>query len=310
VRVDPVAACSADLVIEFMLLFHTLAARVAMVVAEKVSEIPDRMVIRVATKIPAASRTIALLTTLASHGQPMTATALAKAISAPRSSTYQLLELLEAEGFVLHLPETARWGLGVSAFELGSAYLRHDPLERAARGLLKDLVRRVESLIPAVGQLGILQGTEVLYLLKELPIHPVTVVSDVGVRLPAHLTASGRAILSRLSSAQFRAIYSGDSTGGVGGASLLNRTGKGPSSASELKQLLRSEANQGYAYEAGHITEGYSSLAAAALNHLGHPVAALTLTFRSEAASESIRLEIAELLKASAAILSKRLGGQ
>ena len=75
------------------------------------------------TKVPAASRTVALLSNLAKASAPVTAVQLSRQIGAPRSSTYQLLQVLEAEGFVIHYPETSRWGLGLAAFELGTAYL-------------------------------------------------------------------------------------------------------------------------------------------------------------------------------------------
>jgi DNA-binding IclR family transcriptional regulator len=39
--------------------------------------------------------------------------------------------------------------------------------------------------------LGVLHGRETLYLIKEQPRRPVLLVTDVGVRLPAHLTAVG-----------------------------------------------------------------------------------------------------------------------
>ena len=38
-----------------------------------------------------------------------------------------------AEGFVVHLPEEHRYGLGVAAFEVGSGYSRQAPLQRIAR---------------------------------------------------------------------------------------------------------------------------------------------------------------------------------
>ena len=120
--------------------------------------------------VPAASRALAIPRVLAKHGQPITAAAIAKELDLPRSSTYQLLEALVAEDFVVHFENESRFGLGVVAFELGNAYLRHDPIERFARPLLKELVSATEAQVPAVGQLGILVGDEVLYLLKELPL--------------------------------------------------------------------------------------------------------------------------------------------
>jgi DNA-binding IclR family transcriptional regulator len=208
---------------------------------------------------------------------------------------------MQESGFVIHFSEDERWGLGVGAFELGSAYLRHDPLERLARPILSRLVRETEGVIAAVAQLGILHGIETLYLAKELPSRPVTIVTEVGVRLPAHLTASGRAILSKLDPAQLRATYSS-------GQTFVNRTGLGPKNLRELTRLLQAEAAQGFSFESGFITEGYSSVAAAVKNHLEMPVAALALTFRSEDATDQIIEKLANLLMAGSAELSKRLG--
>ena len=91
---------------------------------------------------------------------------------------------------------SAGTGSALAAFELGSAYLRHDPLERLARPVLR---RADRARTGHTAQLGVLHGRETLYLLREQPPHPhATVVTDVGVRLPAQLPASGRAMLGLL----------------------------------------------------------------------------------------------------------------
>jgi DNA-binding IclR family transcriptional regulator len=254
------------------------------------------------SNVPAASRALLILRTLAKAGAPMPAAAIATRVGIPRSSTYHLLTAMQESGFVMHFPEDERWGLGVGAFELGSAYLRHDPLERQARPLLTKLVRETETKLPAVAQLGILQGTELLYLLREVPHRPVTLVTEVGVRLPAHLTASGRAILAGLDASQVRATFANNKT-------FVDRTGLGPKNVRELAALLRDEAKDGFSAENGFITDGFSSIAVAARNHLGIPVAAIALTFRSEDADEALRGELAGALKAAGLELSKRLGG-
>ena len=252
------------------------------------------------SRVPSASRTLAVLQTLARIGQPTTAATLAQKVGIPRSSIYQLLEVLEASGFVIHFAEESRWGLGVASFELGSAYLRHDPLERVARPILAKLARAAEKHLPAVAQVGILHGDETLYLLKELPTQSVSVVTEVGVRLPAHLTASGRALLALNSPAQLRAIY--------GSKDFVDRTGAGPKNMRELNSILKTEREQGYSFEKGHVTFGYASIAAAAKNHLQIPIAALALTFRQEHASIELVQILSHLVKTSADELSKRLG--
>ncbi len=129
---------------------------------------------------PAATRALAVLRALAEAPAPMTASALGRQLDVPRSSMYHLLAAMAEAGFVAHYPEEERWGLGVGAFEIGAAYLRHEPLERYGRPLLHRLAHAVADVVPAVAHLGVLHGRETLYLLREAPRTPVTVVADVG----------------------------------------------------------------------------------------------------------------------------------
>ena len=92
---------------------------------------------------PAATRALSALRLLAAAPGPVTAVALGRQLGIPRSSTYHLLAAMSAAGFVTHYPEEERWGLGVGAFEIGAAYLRHDPLERLGRPLLHRLAHDV-----------------------------------------------------------------------------------------------------------------------------------------------------------------------
>jgi DNA-binding IclR family transcriptional regulator len=249
------------------------------------------------SQVPAVSQALAVLRLLATRATAMPAASVARELGLPRSTTYHLLSVLEAEGFVVHLPEARAYGLGVSVFELGSAYLRHDPLERLARPLLVRLVDRVG----VTAHLGILHGAQTLYLIKENPRGAVALVTDVGVRLPAHLTAVGRAMLAQLPRSQVRALY-------PGAGSFVDRTGAGPSTPTELRRLLADEAARGWAQEDGHVSAGIASVAAPAYDHSGRPVAAVGLTFAAPARPDAkSRGVLAAEVVATAAALTRRL---
>ncbi len=250
---------------------------------------------------PAATRALSALRLLAAAPGPVTAAALARQLGIPRSSTFHLLAAMSAAGFVTHYPEEERWGLGVAAFEVGAAYLRHDPLERLGRPLLNRLGHDVAALVPAVAHLGVLHGRETLYLVRESPATPVTVVVDVGVRLPAALTASGRAMLAELPAAQLRALFPTKDA-------FVDRTGAGPTSMTALTRLLAVERARHWSEEDGFVAPGFASVAAAALDRSGRPVASIGLTFRSERADGPMRVELARAAMRTARELSRRLG--
>lgn len=249
-------------------------------------------------RIPAAERTLAVLEAMAAASGPVTAAGLARDLGIPRSTIYQLLEVLGARGFVVHLADDQRWALGLTAFEVGSAYLRRDPIERVAQPLLRSLATSAP--IPVVAHLGVVQGHEVVYLLKEQSGPPMTTLTEVGVRLPAALTASGRAVLAALPRAQMRAQMSAR-------GAFVDRTGSGPHSWSSLSRILADERHRGYAEEDGFVTEGFASVAVPVLDHAGTPVAAVGLTFRSSDADRSRRRRLADAAHRCAADLSARL---
>src|SRR3954454_3456851 len=110
---------------------------------------------------------------------------------------------MHEEGFVVELRDEHSYGLGDDDFEVGSGYLRPAPLQRHARRPLTALVDTVKQ----SAHLAVLHGRYVLYVLEERAPGRPPLVTDVGVRLPAQLTASGRAILAHLPPAQVRALY-------------------------------------------------------------------------------------------------------
>ncbi|HWL96558.1 MAG TPA: IclR family transcriptional regulator, partial [Nocardioidaceae bacterium] len=220
------------------------------------------------TSAPASTRTLRILRFLAGQPQPVAAEHIAQAVGLPRASAYRLLTAMADEGFVVHLAEEHRWGLGVAAFEVGSGYTRQEPLQRIARRLLADLADRTRQ----SAHLAVLHGREVVYVVEERAPGRPPLVTDVGVRLPAHLTASGRAILAALPAAQVRALY-------PNAEAFVDRHGTGPRSLSQLRTLLTDTRQRGFATEEGEVTPGLASVAAAVLDHNGHPVAGLALTY-------------------------------
>lgn len=253
----------------------------------------------VPSKVPAAQNTLRVLTHLAAQRGPIPAAAVATALGLPRSTVYQLLDVLAQEGFVVHLPEERRYGLGIAAFELSSGFSRQEPLSRLGRPLIAQLVDRLgES-----AHLVVLHGRDVIYLVEERAAHRPSLVSDVGVRLPAHLTASGRALLAALPAAQLRALYPNQ-------AALEQRDGRGPHTRLELRAVLDRVRTDGYATENGEITPGIASVALAARDHTGWPAAAIAVTFAHDRFIEGDWPALAATVADTAAELSRRIRGR
>jgi DNA-binding IclR family transcriptional regulator len=149
------------------------------------------------------------------------------------------------------------------------------------------------------GHLAVLDGRDVVYVVEERAPGRPPLVTDVGVRLPAHLTASGRALLAGLPAARVRAAY-------PDAAAFVARTDvPGPTTPSALRALLVGVRRDGYATEDGEVTPGYASVAAAAVDHTGLPAAAVAVTYASGEGVDAAAL--AGAVRRTAAELTHRL---
>lgn len=246
--------------------------------------------------VPAATRTLRVLRFLATQPDPVPLDRILRAVEMPRSSAYHLMSAMIDEGFVTHIEDDHRYALGVAAFEVGSGFSRQAPLHRIAR-------RPIAELVDAVGESGhfaVLHGRDVYYVIEERAARRPHLVTDVGVRLPAQLTATGRAILSRLPAAQVRALFPDREA-------FVTRHGTGPASLTALSSMLAETRQRGYSTEDGEVTPGFASVGAPVLDHTGHPVGAVGVTYEAERAPDVGR--VVARVAATADGLTRRLGG-
>jgi DNA-binding IclR family transcriptional regulator len=249
--------------------------------------------------VPAANHALGILTFLAHQASPVPAAVIARALGLPRSTTYHLLTTLCDAGFVTHYHEERVYGLGLTAYELGSGYTRQEPLQRLARKPLADLSDACRN----SAHLSVLRGTDVIYVIEERASGRPRLITDVGVRLPAHRTASGRAMLAALTTQQVSVLYPGS-------ASLGDQSETGPRSVSMLRRMLVDVRRQSFAAESSEVTAGLSSVAMAVVDKSGYPIAAVTVTYPEQDADEELQRRTLSRIRATVQVIQRRLGGR
>ncbi len=253
------------------------------------------------SSVPAARQTLQILKYLAGHGSPVRASTISRDLGLPRSTTYHLMRVLQDEGFVVHSPEDQAFGLSSLLTEIGSTVLSANTLARLADPILAQLVG--ETKLPIVAHLGVLEHSDVLYASKVSATRAPALVTSIGVRLPAHLTATGRAMLALLPIEQLRAIYPATQ-------SITTRTGPERTTTAQLDELLAETRSRGWAVEDGDVTLEYASVAAAVLDHNGYPAAAIGLTFRRSIVDDTHWLKLGRATRNAAAALTQRIRGK
>ncbi|HVV95486.1 MAG TPA: IclR family transcriptional regulator [Hyphomicrobiales bacterium] len=247
--------------------------------------------------IPGLSRGLALLQLFTRDRPEQRLSEIADGLGLSRSATYRLAYTLEKDGFLYRDPVSRSFSLTSKVLSLGFAFLHDQPLTDLAQPFL----RAASDAARSASHLVVLERWEAVYLARVSP--QVALVSNipVGTRLPAHVAASGRALLAGLDDQHLRAIYG-----------LLQgecRTVAVPPTFEKFRAATAADRRRGYVYQASRFNPSLVSFACAVRNRTGAVVAAINVvipeTLADEAGGEAALRAI--MLDASAG-LSRRLG--
>ena len=154
---------------------------------------------------PPVQRAVRLIRHVAEGNPVLNMSETAKALKINRTTLLRLLHTLEVEGFVERRPSGAGFQVGLSFLELGARALFSQDLVQVA---VPVLTRLAETLMLSA-HLGVLDRTEVLYLVRRAPNTSLASNIRVGSRLPAHATTMGRMILAFLPQLEIDQLYAG-----------------------------------------------------------------------------------------------------
>lgn len=199
---------------------------------------------------PAVSRAVRLLGLLAETPGSLTLTELATGLGLAKSSTANLCLALENAGMLDRVGGAYRLGRRVA--ELGGAYAAQFNQVRE----FYDVCAASPVLAGELVQLAILDGTDALYLARHEGSRTVRFGTPLGSRLPAALTATGRALLARCGPAVVASLYSPD-------VEFPDLTGRGALDLAGLERKLELARERGYAVDEDESFSGVFGVAVA-----------------------------------------------
>ncbi len=150
--------------------------------------------------------------------------------------------------------------------------------------------------------LSVLSGNDALYVAVRNSARPLGLAFNVGMRLPAYLSGSGKAMLAQLPAEEVRRRFTGQ---------LQTRlTNKGPRDIESLLKELALTRKRGYSVDDEAVREGVYSFGAAVFGASGDAVAAIAVCInKAQLGSERGARHRAAALD-FAHRLTERLGGE
>lgn len=117
---------------------------------------------------------------------------LAEVLGTHKSTVLRTLQLLERYGWVRRDGEIPVFSLGLRLVGIASSILDGFDIRKVARPELDRLGAETKETV----HLGVLDGSEMVYLDKVESIHPVRMYSRIGARAPLHCTGVGKVLLA------------------------------------------------------------------------------------------------------------------
>ncbi|WP_235876863.1 IclR family transcriptional regulator [Saccharopolyspora terrae] len=191
---------------------------------------------------------------------------IAETLRLPLSSVHGLLGTLVHRGFAEFDPTTRTYGLGLKAWTVGQGYTGH----RDIVGLALPLMERLAQQTGETVQLSRLDGIENVYIAIAESPQPMKLVSAVGMRLPAHSVALGKALLAGLSDDEVVARYED--------VELERFTNNTITALPQLLAQLAEVRRDGYAVDDEEYIIGCRCLAVPIRDHAGEVVAGMSVS--------------------------------
>ncbi|WP_413989609.1 IclR family transcriptional regulator [Labrys okinawensis] len=149
----------------------------------------------IARRTRGLDRAFEILDFLRMKREPTKPNEIAARIGAPRSSVYELVNLLLRNGILEYADGEGRVYLGRKLYFLGAAYEDHFDFMRECDKVLARIAEETRE----TAQLCMLDGNKYTVVRMKEGVRPFRISSDVGRAVPIPWTASGRLLLSDMS---------------------------------------------------------------------------------------------------------------
>ena len=247
--------------------------------------------------VPAVARALTLLDRLARGREPMTLARLASDLALPKSSVHGLCTTLVSFGY-LRRQADGTFLIGPRVMGLAEAFVAGTDVAQEFNALWGSGGLVAEETVV----LSVLSGNEALYVAVRNGARPLGLAFNVGMRLPAYLSGSGKAMLAQLPPEEVRLRFAGQ---------LSTRlTTKGPRDLESLLRELALTRRRGWSVDDETVREGVASFGAPVFDASGRSVAGVAVCIHKAQLGGDRGARHREAALDVARRLTLRLGGE
>lgn len=219
-----------------------------------------------AYSVPPVERALKLLRHIGNGRRCRNLSTTSKELGINRTTLIRLIHTLQANRMIEEIEEGAGYRLGPAVISLAAQAIHGRDIVQVCQPLLTQLALNTNM----SAHLGILDGTDLVYLSREAPNTHLVSNMRPGSRLPAHTSAGGRAILAAMGEDEVRSLFEG--------VELVPFTDKTPVTIDALLAQARRDRQAGFAWSQGNFEAGIGACAAVILDDRARPVGAINVS--------------------------------
>jgi len=246
--------------------------------------------------VKSVGRALDIIALVSMKKEGLGVTEIANQMDINKSSVYKLLTTLLKYGYIEQDTDSGRYRLGYAFLDYSSKLLDSMDLRTEAKPILRELEQYTDEVIHLV----VYDQGEVVYIEKFEGTETLRMHSKVGKRAPMHCTGVGKAILAYLP-----LTVTGDILKRKGLPVHTKNTITDP--ATFLEELNKVK-EQGYALDLEENELGITCIAVPIFDHVGNPVAALSVSGPTMRMTEERIQELKEHVMLTGKKISNRLG--
>jgi len=246
------------------------------------------------TYVQSFARGLQVIRSFSAHAPQQTLSEVAQRTGLTRAGARRILLTLEGLGYVRC--NGRQFSLAPRILDLGFAYLSSLPLWNLAEPVMERLVEEVKESCSA----AVLDGPDVVYVLR-VPTHKIMSINlGIGSRLPAYCTSMGRTLLAELDEAALDALLRAHPP--------VRRTPRTLVDPAAIKKQLAAVRRQGWCLVDQELEEGLVSLSAPIRDRSGRAIAAMNISGQANRTSPAFMVErLLPKLREAAAEISQML---
>jgi DNA-binding IclR family transcriptional regulator len=246
------------------------------------------------SRVSGIDRALQVIDYLYETGSPVGAYAIAKAVKAPISTVYMIIDDLVDKNMLARNADGTLW-LGSRLYHYGLAYARSLDFMSIATHEMHDLCREAGETVQVCGR----DAEHMLVLaMADGPSH-FQVASRVGTRVPLNWTASGRLLVGHMPEAERIDLFKR--------GARISPTGRATIDPAELSQIARSAFEERLSIQAGESDYAVACIASPIVDRSGDCIATISIVLPEQKAFAD-KAGYADRVKASAARIEKLMG--